>query len=268
MSRKKLLVNKVTVGADIEVFLQDRDTEEIVSAEGIIQGSKDAPFQFKDGGFATSLDNVMAEFNIPPAKDADEFHRNISEALSYIESTIPKRLKPLAVPSAYIDPRWLNTENAQMFGCEPDYNAWIFGEINEKPNANTNLRSCGGHIHIGYEKPNNMLSMQLIRVMDIFIGLPSIIQEPDNERKMLYGKAGAYRLKNYGAEYRTVSNYYLQSASLTKWAFNNTLSAVEFVNQENPISGEESKAIQAAINFNDKPLAQTLCTYFGVKLAS
>jgi hypothetical protein len=267
MSKKKLLVNKVTVGADIEVFLQDKDTKQIVSAEGIIQGSKDSPFQFKDGGFATSLDNVMAEFNIPPAKDADEFHRNISEALAYIQSAIPNNLVTLAMPSAYIDPRWLQTDNAKMFGCEPDYSVWNYGQMNDKPNSETNLRSCGGHIHIGYQKPSMDVSSMIIRAMDIFIGLPSIIQEPDNERKMLYGKAGAFRYKRYGAEYRTVSNYYLNSPILTKWAFNNTLLATEFVNRESPISMEEAEAIQAAINLNDKALAETMCTYFGVKLA-
>lgn len=268
--KRKLLIASPTIGADIEVFLQDKTTKEIVSAEGIIQGSKEVPFQFKDGNpfFATSLDNVMAEFCIPPAKTADEFNMNILEAQDYIRSVIPAHLDVFAYPSARINERWLQTENAQMFGCDPDFNAWAFGEMNEKPNAMTNIRSCGGHIHVGYQKPNNTVSMSLIRAMDIFIGLPSIVQEPDNERKSLYGKAGAFRFKRYGAEYRTVSNYYLQSPTLTKWAFENTLEAIEFVNADRPVSMEEAEGVQAAINFNNKELAQTLCTYFGIKLAA
>jgi hypothetical protein len=212
----------------------------------------------------------MAEFNIPPAKDASEFHMNIVEAMTYIQSIIPANLQPLALPSARVDPKYLVTENALLFGCDPDYNAWMGGTMNEKPESTVipNLRSCGGHIHVGYNKPNMNTSMNLIKIMDIFIGLPSIIQEPDNERKQLYGKAGAFRFKSYGAEYRTVSNYYLQSPDLTKWAFNNTMEAIEFVNSGNPIGEDEAKGIQAAINFNDRKLAQTLCTYFGVKLAA
>lgn len=271
MSRRKniLLMDNITIGADIEVFLQDKQTKEIVSAEGIIKGTKEDPHQFKDGGFATSLDNVMAEFNIAPAKTAKDFSENILFALAYIKSVIPANLVPLAIPSARVDRKYLQTENAMLFGCEPDYDAWKGGLQNEKPTCATipTLRSCGGHVHVGYSNANNLCTMDLIRAMDIFIGLPSIIQEPDNERKTLYGKAGAFRFKPYGGEYRTISNYYLQSKDLTEWVFNNTQQAIEFVNRRNPISREEGEGIQAAINLNDKELANTLCTYFGVKLA-
>lgn len=260
-----------TIGADIEVFLQDISTKEVVSAEGIIKGTKYEPFQFMDGNpfYATSLDNVMAEFCIPPAKDADDFVKGIQTSLGYIAGSIPKHLQIFAYPAVKVGEKYLQTENAKLFGCDPDYNAWTFGEMNEKPEAaNGTLRSCGGHIHVGYDSPNRMLSMELIRAMDIFVGLPSIIQEPDNERKSLYGKAGAFRFKDYGAEYRTVSNYYVSTPELMKWVFNNTMDAISFVNSKSPISHEEAQAIVTAINQNDKTLARTMCNYFGVKLAS
>jgi hypothetical protein len=268
MSKRKVLVSSPIIGADIEVFLQDRETQEIVTAEGIIQGSKEVPFSFREGGFATSLDNVMAEFNIPPAKTSMEFYENIKIAIDYIESFIPRNLKTLAFPSARVNDKYLKTENALLFGCDPDYNAWLFGQTNPRPEAISNVRSCGGHIHVGYNQPDNNITMALIRAMDIFIGLPSIIQEPDNERKTLYGKAGAFRFKSYGGEYRTVSNYYINSKQLTEWAFNNTMQAIEFVNMESSIGYEEAVGIQTAINTNDKSLAKTLCTYFGVRLAA
>jgi hypothetical protein len=269
MRKKVAIIAEPTIGADIEVFLQNKDTNEIVSAEGIVQGSKHAPFFFKDGNpfFATSLDNVMCEFCIPPASTEDEFSDSIQEALDYIRKTIPKNLIPLAVPSAYLNEKYLQTENAQLFGCEPDFNAWEYGSTNPRPDAITNLRSCGGHIHIGYKKPDRDVSRLLMCAMDIYVGLASVIQEPDNERKTLYGKAGAFRWKSYGAEYRTVSNYYLATTKLRKWAFNNTMEAIEFINRKNPVTREEADAIQLAINTNNKELAQTLCTYFGVKLA-
>lgn len=258
------------VGADIEVFLQHKDTDEIVSAEGIIPGTKESPYKFKEGDdfFALSLDNVMAEFCIPPARTANEFDANIQEAIHYIEKSIPDNLKVLAIPSANIKEEFLQTENAKLFGCDPDYNAWTLGGMNPKPEANSTLRSCGGHIHVGYKNPNMNLSMGLIRAMDIFIGLPSILQEPDNQRKSLYGKAGAFRFKKYGAEYRTVSNYYINSPELRKWAFNNTQEAIEFVNNGLSVADDEAKGIQAAINFNDAELAKTLCAYFNVKLVA
>jgi hypothetical protein len=271
MSRKKLLLKDVTIGADIEVFLKDISSDEIVSAEGIIKGTKDEPFRFKPENdyFGTSLDNVMAEFCIPPVTTGNDFYRNIQEALSYIKSDIPKELDIFAFPCANVDEKYLQTENAQLFGCDPDFNAWLFGNLNPKPEAtNGTLRSCGGHIHIGYRKPSQDLSMQLVKAMDIFVGLPSVIQEPDNQRKMLYGKAGAFRFKPYGVEYRTVSNYYIASENLTKWAFTNTMEAIKFINDGNVINEQESDAIRTAINAGDKELAETMCKYFNVKLAA
>lgn len=269
MKRKSLLSN-LTIGADIEVFLQDKDTKEIVSAEGIIKGSKEAPFFFKKRNpfFATSLDNVMAEFCIPPAKTAKEFNSNIQEALGYIQTSIPANLTTLAIPSAIINEKYLQTMNAQLFGCEPDYNAWRFGDMNDRPDVLSGLRSCGGHVHVGYIMPEMNKSMALVRAMDIFLGLPSVLQEPENERKRLYGKAGAFRFKDYGAEYRTISNYYINSGSLIEWVFNNTVQAMEFVESGYSLSFEEGDAIQTAINTNNHTLAKTMCDYFNVKLAA
>jgi hypothetical protein len=267
---KKLVLNP-TIGADIEVFLKDKKTNEIVSAEGIIRGTKEIPFQFmkENPFFATSLDNVMAEFCIPPAKSSSDFRKGIETALNYIHNTIPGNLSIFAFPSAKVDGKWLETPNAQMFGCDPDFNAWLNGLINEKPEAaDMNLRSCGGHIHIGYESPSVNTNMALIKAMDIFVGLPSVFQEPDNDRKTLYGKAGAFRNKSYGVEYRTVSNYYINSVELTKWVFDNTFAAIDFVNQGNVISTDEANDVRKAINQADKKLAQTMCKYFGVKLAA
>lgn len=258
---------KVLLGADIEVFLKDKETNEVVSAEGIVKGSKEAPFAFKDGGFATSLDNIMVEFNIPPASTPDSFAENIDIALDYVRKSIPENLDILIMPAARVDRKWLQTENALLFGCDPDYNAWTMGDINPRPDATTDLRSCGGHIHLGYPKHDVMMNMGIIRAMDIHIGLASILQEPDNERKQLYGRAGAFRNKKYGVEYRTPSNYYISKPELTKWVFNNAMAAYEFAAAQTPLTREEGDAIQLAINGNDKQLAQTLCTYFGVKLA-
>lgn len=264
-------IENPTIGADIELFLQNVNSGEIVSAEGIIKGTKEEPFQFISfqEGFATSLDNIMVEFNIPPARDSKKFAENILFAMRWINGFIPQNLRTIAKPSAFVNFAYLQTDNAKLFGCEPDYNAWLMGEQNPKPSPNnSNLRSCGGHIHVGYENPNESTTMELIRAMDIFIGLPSIIQEPDNERKRLYGKAGAFRFKPYGGEYRTISNYYAGNEKLTEWVFNNTLQAIEFVNSNYMLKREEGEGIIHAINTADKELAADICKYFGVKLAA
>lgn len=267
-----LLKNPI-IGADIELFVQDRLTKEIVSAEGLIQGTKDKPFVFDPSNkfFATTLDNVLAEFSIPPASNREAFYKYIQKSIGYINSTIPKHLCTVAIPAANLDPRFLQTEHAKLFGCEPDYNAYT-GLQNNKPYcADATLRSAGGHLHFGYDDapmfdPDNYSGDEqrcnLIKAADLHIGVPSIIMEPDNKRKELYGKAGCFRPKSYGVEYRTVSNFYLKSKQLTMWAFDAAKKAVDFINKGGTIEKTLGQFIADTINNNDKENAKLLIKEF------
>jgi hypothetical protein len=265
---KKGLLKNILIGADIELFLVHKKSGEVVSAEGFIKGTKDKPFNFDPANkyFATSLDNVEAEFCIPPVTDRKKFGEYIKKAVDYINSTIPKHLCTAALPSAILDDKWLQTEQAKLFGCEPDYCVWT-RSMNEKPDAgNPNLRSAGGHIHIGYDEPTTDVNEALIKSMDLYVGVPSVLQEPDNERKLLYGKAGCFRFKDYGVEYRTISNYYLASEALTNWAFDSTMMAVNSVNNGFEINEKLGQRIVDTINNNDKKMAEKLVKEFKMEL--
>lgn len=268
----------ILIGADVEVFLQNKETKEIISAEGYIKGTKDEPFCFDEANpfFATSLDNVLAEFSIPPARTVQEFKAFIEKSLGYINNNIPKDFCTVALPSARLNGKYLRTKQAKLFGCEPDYNAY-HGHENLRPDAkDKNLRSAGGHIHIGYDDPAqfnqwNYLGYpehtDLIKALDLFIGVPSVIMEPDNKRKELYGKAGAFRPKSYGVEYRTVSNFYLGKPELIDWVFNAAQEAIVWLNANNEIDNVLAEAIQSTINNNDKEQAQQLINHFNLKAA-
>lgn len=140
------LINNALIGGDHELFLRDKNTGEIVSAEGIIKGTKEEPFNFdkKDPFACTSLDNILAEYNIAPAKTAAEYYHGIEKALKYIQKHIPKNLEYAAIPAARLDEKYLQTEQAQRFGCSIDFNCWT-RNVNEPPNngEKTNLRSAG-----------------------------------------------------------------------------------------------------------------------------
>ncbi len=265
------MIRNFKIGSDIEVFLKDRNTNKIVTAEGIIKGTKHEPFRFDDENhyYATSLDNVMAEFCIPPATTNAEFYFAIEKALKYINNNIPKHLETIAIPAAFIDEEHLMTANAMLFGCDPDFNAWT-EQINTPPGTGTQLRTCGAHIHIGYDEPNEFANLSLIKAMDLFIGVPSVIIEPENERKTMYGKAGSFRHKEYGVEFRSISNYYLQSKELIEWIFNNTLSAIDFVNKGgcNGFGAEEKEEIVNCINYNDKNMANFLIGKYNIKMVA
>ncbi|OYV41139.1 MAG: hypothetical protein B7Z80_02685 [Rhodospirillales bacterium 20-64-7] len=56
--------------------------------------------------------------------------------------------------------------------------------------------------------------------MDYFLGIHSLLWDKDGTRRKLYGKAGAFRPKPYGMEYRVLSNRWLDSPDLTRWVYN------------------------------------------------
>ena len=60
-----------TIGADPEILLRDSDYL-YRSVEGLIGGTKNAPVPIEGlpSGFGAQEDNVMLEFNIPPATTA------------------------------------------------------------------------------------------------------------------------------------------------------------------------------------------------------
>ena len=259
------------IGSDVEYFIKKKGDNEIVSAEGLIQGTKKKPYKFdKDNSyFATSLDNVMAEGNIPPTKSPSEYWKSLEKLRSYIDSTIPQDLETVAIPSARLDVKHLATENAQVFGCDPSLNCWTDEEVIPEPTGD-NVRSAGFHIHIGYDKPNDETNRKLARAMDLFLGVPSILIEPKNERKAVgYGHSGNYRNQKHGMEYRSLSSHFASNEKLVKWCFANTEKAIKFVNSGNAdLIDHMGNSIQEIINTEDKDRAAHFVKEFGIELLS
>lgn len=266
----KLLV----VGADPELFLKHPETHELISAIGIVPGNKDNPYDISDvlqstkDGFAIQVDNVAAEFCIPPAASKEELVENILLVLDNFNKIIETDVCISTEASAIFPDDLLNNPIAQTFGCDPDFNAWTERE-NRKPKAvNKNLRSVGGHIHVGYDNISTQASLNIIKAMDLFLGVPSILLDSDTQRRELYGKAGAFRFKPYGVEYRTLSNFWIFSKDTIEWVFENTSKAVEFVNNEDNINilNSLSNEIQTTINTNNLESAKALLEKFNIKL--
>ena len=120
------------------------------------------------------------------------------------------------------------------------------------------------HIHVGYKDPDVDVSIDLIRAMDLFLGVPSVFMDPDTERRKMYGKAGDYRLKGYGVEYRVLSGYFLGSNELLSWLWDATQKAIDFVNAGGIITNPED--IIKAINNCDKELAKEILEDYNIKI--
>ena len=256
------------VGSDVEFFLQDRTTGEVVSAEGLVKGTKEEPFFFdpENSFFATSLDNVAYEGNIPPAKTAEEFVLYMNKLRNYMEASIPGTLKTLAKGSARLDWKFLQTDIAKMYGCSPSQNAWTETTEFVVAKPKSNLRGVGLHLHIGYDNPDYDTNLSIIKAMDLCAGIPSVLMEPADERKKVgYGKAGNHRHCRYGVEYRSLSSYFADNDDLLTWCFGQTQKAIEFVNdgrleEIEPLADE----IQFIINHNSKRRAEKLVKQFNL----
>lgn len=218
----------IMVGCDPEFGLFDKETNRLVSAHGLLPGTKAKPHVVPRG--AIQVDGMMVEFNIDPCKTGSEFASNVDHVLSKIKEYLPTtRYDYIYNPSIFFDPGYIKelpTEATEL-GCSPDYNAWHDGGVNPRPSPPSSvpgMRSCGGHIHISWTKDADVTDLShrwdccaIVRVLDCYV-LPLLERiEPDNFRRELYGKPGAFRPKPYGVEWRTPSNTWLQSKSLQSW---------------------------------------------------
>ena len=212
-----------TVGTDQEVFL--KNLQGLVSAIPLIPGTKLDPHPLPSGG-TIQRDNVAMEFATPPVKGEKAFVAAIKKCLRESLGFLPEDHEASVSPSALFPEDQLNCPEAQEFGCEPDYDAWTVS-INDPPCArNPQFRSCGGHLHIGHlpDSGTDFLKdfegvIKTVKAFDLFLGIPFCMLDSSQEgvaRKELYGKAGCHRPKDYGFEYRTLSNYWLRSPELVK----------------------------------------------------
>lgn len=243
-----------TVGADPELFF--KKGEELFSVVGILGGSKRNPFPIGEG-CAIQEDNVAAEFCIPPANDSRQFVASINYALKEIQDRAEKLGLSLAtyVASGEFNPEQLNNRQARTFGCDPDFDAYT-GEQNPRPRTdNKLLRSAGGHVHVGTDKD----IINVVKTLDLMLGVPSVLLDPDTERRKLYGKPGCFREKPYGVEYRTLSNFWIWNNKTIDWVYHRVGEAVSFCNEFiNNVSEDDTKKIIHSINNNDKQTAEEL----------
>lgn len=253
------MIKNVKIGADPELFIERNN--KVISAEGLFGGTKESPKPIGEEGFAIQEDNVMVEFNIPASSTSEEFVENINYGKDYI-SNMCKLYGDLSISdkaSADLSEEELSSPQACQFGCESDFNVYS-GKINTPPTPEGTMRCAGGHIHIGYSKPNEQDSDNLIYAMDMVLGLQSVLIDPDTRRKEMYGKAGCFREKKYGVEYRVLSNFWLKNDATIKWAFDSTQRAIKLANHPYfyEVRDTFSNAVEEAINSNDKKSAKSL----------
>lgn len=225
---------ELTIGADPEFFV--RRNGHYISAHDFGCGTKKQPMKTLHGFI--QVDGVALECNVPPAKTKPEFVKNVFNVMSDLQAYVTDRMnqeKIVAAPAVWFgrDKITALPEEARKLGCEPDWNAYT-GTTNAPPNEYSEWRTASGHIHLGWTDvvhPRGLAHMLrckgLARQLDYYVGLYSLLWDKDHTRRSLYGKAGAFRPKSYGIEYRVLSNKWLSSGDLAGVVFDQAKKAYD-----------------------------------------
>lgn len=260
-------MNKFLIGCDPEIFLADA-AGALISAVNRVGGSKETPMPLPalGDGFAVQEDNVAVEFNIKPAGDAEEFKSSIKKTVDLLSTLVGHQgLHFVNLSAASFPEDQLNTPQARMFGCDPDYDVWARAKNPRPESRDKNLRSCGGHVHVGYEFADQEQKALMVKAMDLYLAVPSVFMDTGELRKELYGKAGAFRFKPYGLEYRTLSNYWIFNDRLIEWVWKQTDRALDAVLSGIDLDNEKDNILQA-INKNDKVMAGLLVKKYNLEV--
>jgi len=249
---------RITVGADPEMFAMKGG--QYFSAFGMVPGDKENPHKVNYG--AVQVDGMALEFNIDPADSADSFLFNIKSVMAQLRAMTPG-YEVVADPVARFSPEYMAQQPlaALLLGCDPDYNAWNSQE-NIKPDSTLPIRTGAGHIHLGWAdgvaitEDHINICERIVKQMDFYLGLPSLLYDAAVERRSMYGKAGAYRPKSYGLEYRVLSNRWLADDRLITWAYKNSVLALESL-QDSDLCDQYGD-IQSIINNSDIASAQRI----------
>jgi hypothetical protein len=230
--------HKILVGCDPELFMFREGRP--VSAHGVIKGTKHEPFKVRHG--ALQVDGTALEFNIDPAESLGEWMSNIDVVLEQLRAMVPADADIIAEPVAEYGFEYMKElpREAVELGCDPDFNAWKEGSVNEKPNVDAPFRTGSGHVHIGWSQGEDVYDpfhysacILATKQLDFSLGLGSLLFDKDVKRRQLYGSAGSFRPKSYGVEYRVLSNAWLRERSLREWVFNTTKKAIKDLMEDN-----------------------------------
>ncbi len=252
------MTTNFTFGCDPEIFLKKNG--KAASAYGLLPGDKKNPH--KTPGGAIQVDGMAAEFNIDPvpSHDFETFNARVVQQIKEIRNRVPGYSLNVS-PVQEFDPEFLaaQPEEAKELGCDPDYNAYTM-KANPRPDGEVPFRTGSGHVHIGWgadipvdNEEHMEICANFVKVLDMTLGLFMTIIDDEPRRRQLYGKAGAFRPKPYGVEYRTPSNVWIKNRDHRKAVFLLMKYAVWYASQ-----GYEPHDVQEVINTGSKGQAYTL----------
>jgi len=262
----------LTLGCDPEFFFKNN--------KGVVEGAEKVLPKNGIESRAKSkiiIDGVQAELNPIPYECRANLGNEISRCFQELQKVVTQNGKVDVnfeqVVKVTKKELCSLSKKSRVFGCGPSKNITKGQKtkITVDP-AKYSMRSAGGHIHLGSkyftenEKEQKDRQERVIAMMDIIVGNTCVLIDRDSyarERRRIYGRAGEYRTPKYGVEYRTLSNFWLQSYQLMSLVMGLTRLAFDIVSSSNKDHDYEAAilknvvrtSIVRAINNNDSELA-------------
>lgn len=246
--------HRMTLGSDPEIFFIKDDkvlpSSSVVPEGGVNKVIRDG-FQGELNPSSDGCRQTSGSYIYIALMDAKQLADNVGATLSF------------KVGHIISEDVWKKTpSDVRRFGCSPTLNVH---EKNFKrvTGVREKFRAGGGHIHLGGGTIRGVKNTKrLVSLMDIFAGNTCVLidRDPDNARRRKnYGRAGEYRVKSYGLEYRVLSNFWLKGYalwSLVTILLRNALAVEKSGRADEFLSLFDMKKVRKAINNNDFELAK------------
>ncbi len=243
-----------TIGHDSEFgLIQDGH---IISALDVLQRE-----DYPEGSLFP--DNLNCEIAITPVTTLKEFHSKTESLLNRVRD---KGYSLIMEPTIKYPVEAMGHPDALVSGCNPDWCAYTMTE-NEAPDFSigSTVRSCGAHIHAALD---DVCPYEWTKWMDLLVAIPLLGVETNSARRSMYGASGCLRVKEYGGEYRTLSNVWLEDPALREFVWNGTFKAIEMARSNKFQDVIDWHEIPQAIDEHDIELADTIidrCYIWGIQ---
>jgi len=273
-------------GSDPELNVVSLAEGRIVSSIPILKRDKHDPIDLGDG-IRTYADSVQMEASFPPSKTPAEMIHRMKTVFSRMQECLGDQYR-LGTKTAHVyepdqliayktgKPKPRDLIDPNEAGCNPSFSAWD-AAAEEIVDFTDGMRSGSFHIHVGHEQIAGKASSQIMRrfelmkLMDIFVGVPSILfdkHDPTNAlRRERYGRASSHRMPKYGAEYRVLGSSILASKQMTELSLDLVQHAIDqFRKGRGPdiINAIEPEEVKHAINLCDGAMASKILGIVGL----
>jgi hypothetical protein len=227
-----------TLGSDFELCVANKNRE-IIPCPLKLGGTKKHPLDMGEGCYR-QIDLHAAEFNTPVVQTREEWVAAFEYCIQKGEEIL-EDYTLVAQSSHIFTDQQLKPKRLNKFGCEPSYDAYADGEVNKVEKLIPNMRTCGTHIHVGFDGDFTKDELyRFIFCMEKCVGLESLKLDKDFMRRTMYGKPGEYRVKKVLntniVEYRSLGSAVLQDVGKL---FDDTQKAIELFNSGYEFSEKE-----------------------------